>query len=678
MNGFTAWEFFSFAPSVWSKMELSSVQIGFVFLIIRLHYMLVSLASPWLRRRRFVRARGACHFLLIVGAVFRSLGLLVCFFDITKFAPSENGTSTVIDMAVGGCLVNTGLALFDTFHEALATEAATGRDTGSLMATKSAAFSIGSIAGGVTIFGLLKVAEIKLAGIVFAVIAVSVVVATELLRVAARFQDAPAAAEPDTSRFSRAKNAVHPVRPLEQLAQPESAAHVEVVLALDGTLSPTDVEVPLSACMPESDKRRDTGRKGDQELKGTISIGTNSDSSILQQPGVATGHGRPGLPAMAAGKSKHSAQHSELTPRPRLLACLPLARAFCNKYDLFVVFGIGLFTQAQYYTLITYLLMGCGGIAMPEAALLIGMQAAIGFIASPLWLALSRYRGIRVTIVALWSLYAIGALLSLALSTERRWVAYLMLAVIGTCLMPALNFAYPMATAHVFNLRRAELVVAPAAQSTQPALATLISMRNIFGAITSSLHSLAVMAIMDSSGFTIAAVVDAPLPDEGQFLWRALFAGSVSGPLFLMAVAYVLCFSHHSSVVSETLTGPRHRHREAAVRNHLYSDASTAATTAEQDRRDGHDPEQAGEEDVDCAAAFNAVDRDGNGLISFADLRSFMRSMGESPADEEVHDMIIEADLDGDGNINLEEFRHAISKPGQFMRHEKHKTSCSA
>lgn len=54
--------------------------------------------------------------------------------------------------------------------------------------------------------------------------------------------------------------------------------------------------------------------------------------------------------------------------------------------------------------------------------------------------------------------------------------------------------------------------------------------------------------------------------------------------------------------------------------------------------------------------AFNVFDRDGNGLISAAELRHTMTSLGEQLTDAEVDDMIREADISGDGHINYEEF----------------------
>ncbi|KAK4337176.1 hypothetical protein RND71_043492 [Anisodus tanguticus] len=47
--------------------------------------------------------------------------------------------------------------------------------------------------------------------------------------------------------------------------------------------------------------------------------------------------------------------------------------------------------------------------------------------------------------------------------------------------------------------------------------------------------------------------------------------------------------------------------------------------------------------------AFRVFDKDGNGFISAAELRHVMTNLGEKLTDEEVDEMIREADIDGDG-----------------------------
>lgn len=50
--------------------------------------------------------------------------------------------------------------------------------------------------------------------------------------------------------------------------------------------------------------------------------------------------------------------------------------------------------------------------------------------------------------------------------------------------------------------------------------------------------------------------------------------------------------------------------------------------------------------------AFKVFDRDNNGFISAAELRHVMTSIGEKLTNEEVDEMIREADQDGDGRID--------------------------
>ena len=54
--------------------------------------------------------------------------------------------------------------------------------------------------------------------------------------------------------------------------------------------------------------------------------------------------------------------------------------------------------------------------------------------------------------------------------------------------------------------------------------------------------------------------------------------------------------------------------------------------------------------------AFEFFDKNVNGSIDRAELRRIMRILGEKIIDEEVEEIFNEADLDGDGNIDYEEF----------------------
>ncbi|KAH7541917.1 hypothetical protein FEM48_Zijuj02G0018300 [Ziziphus jujuba var. spinosa] len=54
--------------------------------------------------------------------------------------------------------------------------------------------------------------------------------------------------------------------------------------------------------------------------------------------------------------------------------------------------------------------------------------------------------------------------------------------------------------------------------------------------------------------------------------------------------------------------------------------------------------------------AFSVFDKDQNGFISAAELRNVMTNLGEKLTDDQINEMIREADVDGDGEINYKEF----------------------
>merc|ERR1712091_142566 len=64
--------------------------------------------------------------------------------------------------------------------------------------------------------------------------------------------------------------------------------------------------------------------------------------------------------------------------------------------------------------------------------------------------------------------------------------------------------------------------------------------------------------------------------------------------------------------------------------------------------------------------AFRLFDDDETGKISFKNLKRVAKELGERMTDEELQEMIDEADRDGDGEVNEEEFLRIMKKTNLF------------
>merc|ERR1711885_97121 len=75
-----------------------------------------------------------------------------------------------------------------------------------------------------------------------------------------------------------------------------------------------------------------------------------------------------------------------------------------------------------------------------------------------------------------------------------------------------------------------------------------------------------------------------------------------------------------------------------------------------------------GEKDTreDIEKVFKLFDNDSTNKISFRNLARVAEELGENIDDEELQDMINQADRDGDGEINCDEF-YRIMKKGNFL-----------
>ncbi|XP_029965795.1 centrin-1-like [Salarias fasciatus] len=64
--------------------------------------------------------------------------------------------------------------------------------------------------------------------------------------------------------------------------------------------------------------------------------------------------------------------------------------------------------------------------------------------------------------------------------------------------------------------------------------------------------------------------------------------------------------------------------------------------------------------------AFRLFDDDCTGKISFKNLKRVAKELGENLTDEELEEMIQEADRDGDGEVNEQEFLRIMKKTNLY------------
>lgn len=74
-----------------------------------------------------------------------------------------------------------------------------------------------------------------------------------------------------------------------------------------------------------------------------------------------------------------------------------------------------------------------------------------------------------------------------------------------------------------------------------------------------------------------------------------------------------------------------------------------------------------GDIEEEIREAFRVFDREGHGYIAVPDLCQVLTTLGDKLTEDESLELISEADIDGDGNVNYEEFVTMLlhKKPGQ-------------
>eukprot|EP00096_Caligus_rogercresseyi_P002169 TRINITY_DN1413_c0_g1_i1.p1 TRINITY_DN1413_c0_g1~~TRINITY_DN1413_c0_g1_i1.p1 ORF type:complete len:182 (+),score=59.63 TRINITY_DN1413_c0_g1_i1:122-667(+) len=70
---------------------------------------------------------------------------------------------------------------------------------------------------------------------------------------------------------------------------------------------------------------------------------------------------------------------------------------------------------------------------------------------------------------------------------------------------------------------------------------------------------------------------------------------------------------------------------------------------------------QSGESKEEIKQIFRVFDKDGNGYVSTSELKFVMARMGVNFTDDELNEMVMEADIDGDGQVCFEEFYNMMT-----------------
>jgi|EP00670_Eutreptiella_braarudii_P000700 calmodulin len=68
-----------------------------------------------------------------------------------------------------------------------------------------------------------------------------------------------------------------------------------------------------------------------------------------------------------------------------------------------------------------------------------------------------------------------------------------------------------------------------------------------------------------------------------------------------------------------------------------------------------------GDIEAECKQAFAVFDKDGDGFISTCELKGIISNLGEKPTDEELDEMVKQADADGDGKVGYDDFVKMMS-----------------